>query len=95
MVKKISNNNYHLEHYFIYSIFILYTAQRLLVQSDGPAKVFQAESLGIYNLDGGFSNGKPTYKHALHDRYIHWSLGSHWMVSKITQKLKSSASILI
>lgn len=61
------------------------------LSSEGPAKKFQKECLGIFELDGGFSNGKPTYKHQTNERYLHWAPPSlttpisRWSVSKIIE----------
>jgi len=53
---------------------------QLMITSDGIAKEFQSECLGNYVLDGGFSNGKPTYKHVSNNRFIHWDPTSNWML---------------
>ena len=57
--------------------------QQLMITSKSLAKDFQTGSLGEYVLDGGFSNGKPTYKHVSNQHYIHWTQNPYsWMVIK-------------
>ena len=64
-------------------IFVyVFKGERLLLTSNGIAKEFHEECMGFYELDGGFSNGKPTYKHDVNDRYIFCSPKLRWSVSK-------------
>ena len=65
----------------MYCNYISFKGERLLLTSNGPAKEYQKQCMGFYELDGGFSNGKPTYKHKVNDRYIHWAPNSKWSVS--------------
>ena len=64
-------------------VSILFTGQQLLLSSNGPAKQFRADCLGVYIKDGGISNGKPTYKDEMNARVIHWMPRLGWLVSAI------------
>ena len=63
-----------------------------MVCSNGAAKQFQGDCLGIYEFIGEYSNEKPIYKHLKRDRYLHWTYSkdarkSWWLVGKVKYKL--------
>ena len=56
-----------------------------MLSSEGPVERFLKFCIGVFEHDGGFSNGKPTFKHQTNGIYLCWSPKSCWGVSKMIE----------
>ena len=54
--------------------------EKLLLFSNGVGMKFHRDKMGVYVLDGGISNGRPTYKHEENSNFLHFNSDSCWMV---------------
>ena len=54
--------------------------ERLLLFSNGLAMQLHGDKMGVYVLDEGISNGRPTYRHKENNNYLYFNPYSCWTV---------------